>query len=58
MRGMTNELTIGERVAWYRRRRGMSQEVLAAIVERTVDWVRRSRIRWMCRWAICSPSPR
>jgi transcriptional regulator with XRE-family HTH domain len=39
MRGMTNELTIGERVAWYRRRRGMSQEVLAAIVERTVDWV-------------------
>jgi transcriptional regulator with XRE-family HTH domain len=39
VRGMTNELTIGERVAWYRRRRGMSQEVLAAIVERTVDWV-------------------
>jgi len=39
MRGMTNRLTIGERVAWYRRRRGMSQEVLAGIVGRTVDWL-------------------
>ncbi len=36
---MTNHLTIGERVAWYRRRRGMSQEVLAGLVGRTVDWV-------------------
>jgi transcriptional regulator with XRE-family HTH domain len=39
MRGMTNQLTIGERVAWYRRRRGMSQEVLAGLVGRTVDWL-------------------
>ncbi|WP_344616675.1 helix-turn-helix transcriptional regulator [Dactylosporangium salmoneum] len=39
MRGMTNNLTIGERVAWYRRRRGMSQEVLAGRVDRTVDWL-------------------
>jgi transcriptional regulator with XRE-family HTH domain len=39
MRGMTNNLTIGERVAWYRRRRGMSQEVLADMVGRTVDWL-------------------
>ena len=39
MRGMTNRLTIGERVAWYRRRRGMSQEVLAGLVARTVDWL-------------------
>src|SRR3954471_10633772 len=39
MRGMTENLTIGERVAWYRRRRGMSQEVLAGIVGRTVDWL-------------------
>lgn len=39
MRGMTNTLTIGERVAWYRRRRGMSQEVLAGLVGRTVDWL-------------------
>ncbi|MGH3680143.1 MAG: helix-turn-helix domain-containing protein [Natronosporangium sp.] len=36
---MTNTLTIGERIAWYRRRRGMSQEVLAGLVERTVDWL-------------------
>ncbi|MFC7480306.1 multiprotein-bridging factor 1 family protein [Luedemannella flava] len=39
MRGMTNTLTIGERVAWYRRRRGMSQDVLAGLVGRTVDWL-------------------
>jgi transcriptional regulator with XRE-family HTH domain len=39
MRGMTNTLTIGERVAWYRRRRGMSQEVLAGLVDRTEDWL-------------------
>jgi len=36
---MTNTLTIGERVAWYRRRRGMSQEVLAGLVDRTTDWL-------------------
>lgn len=39
MRGMTTNLTIGERVAWYRRRRGISQEVLAGRVGRTVDWL-------------------
>lgn len=39
MRGMTTNLTIGERVAWYRRRRGMSQDVLAGLVGRTVDWL-------------------
>jgi transcriptional regulator with XRE-family HTH domain len=36
---MTNTLTIGERVAWYRRRRGLSQEVLAGLVDRTADWL-------------------
>ncbi|MFI7548027.1 helix-turn-helix domain-containing protein [Actinoplanes sp. NPDC049599] len=36
---MTTKLTIGERVAWYRRRRGMSQEVLAGLVGRTSDWL-------------------
>ncbi|MFE3328543.1 helix-turn-helix domain-containing protein [Streptomyces sp. NPDC059176] len=36
---MTTNLTIGERVAWYRRRRGMSQEVLAGLVGRTIDWL-------------------
>ncbi len=39
MRGIGQALTIGERVAWYRRRRGMSQEVLAGLVSRTVDWL-------------------
>jgi transcriptional regulator with XRE-family HTH domain len=39
MRGIGEELTVGERIAWYRRRRGMSQEVLAGIVGRTVDWL-------------------
>ena len=32
MRGITTALTIGERIAWYRQRRGMSQEVLANFV--------------------------
>lgn len=32
-------LTIGERIAWKRRRRGMSQEVLAGLVGRTADWL-------------------
>lgn len=39
MRGMTQQLTIGERVAWYRHRRGMSQEVVAGLVGRTADWL-------------------
>lgn len=39
MRGMTENLTVGERVAWYRRRRGMSQEALAGLVGRTGDWL-------------------
>ncbi|MFF9896146.1 helix-turn-helix domain-containing protein [Streptomyces longispororuber] len=36
---MTQHLTIGERVAWYRHRRGLSQEVLAGLVGRTPDWL-------------------
>ncbi|MFJ4771526.1 helix-turn-helix domain-containing protein [Streptomyces uncialis] len=36
---MTENLTTGERVAWYRRRRGLSQEVLAGLVGRTTDWL-------------------
>ncbi|MCW3843904.1 helix-turn-helix domain-containing protein [Micromonospora yasonensis] len=39
MRPTTNTLTIGERVAWYRRRRGLSQEVLAGLIGRTADWL-------------------
>lgn len=36
---MTTNLTIGERIAFYRRRRGISQEVLADFVGRTSDWL-------------------
>ncbi|MGY3515090.1 helix-turn-helix domain-containing protein [Micromonospora sp. PTRAS2] len=39
MRGRTHNLTIGERVAWYRYRRGLSQEVLAGLIGRTADWL-------------------
>ncbi len=39
MRGMTENLTIGERVRYVRRRRGMSQEALAGFVGRTADWL-------------------
>lgn len=39
MRGMTTQFTVGERIAWYRRRRGLSQEVLAGRVGRTADWL-------------------
>lgn len=39
MRGMTDGLGIGERVKWYRLRRGLSQEVLADRVGRTADWL-------------------
>ncbi len=65
MRGMTEKLTIGERVAWYRRRRGMSQEVLAGLVGRTADWLQGPRTTELsltaCRlsvpWLRCSMSP-
>ncbi|NMO93516.1 helix-turn-helix domain-containing protein [Actinomycetospora sp. TBRC 11914] len=36
---MTESLTIGERVAFYRRRRGLSQSVVAGLVGRTEDWL-------------------
>lgn len=36
---MAEALTVGERVGWYRRRRGMPQEVLAGLVGRTADWL-------------------
>jgi transcriptional regulator with XRE-family HTH domain len=39
MRGETVRLTIGERISWYRRRRGLSQRVLADLVGRTEDWL-------------------
>jgi transcriptional regulator with XRE-family HTH domain len=36
---MTENLTIGERVRYYRTRRGISQDVLAGLVGRTEDWL-------------------
>jgi transcriptional regulator with XRE-family HTH domain len=39
MREIGRDLTIGERVAWYRNRRGLTQEVLAGLVGRTADWL-------------------
>lgn len=41
MRGMTDDMTIGERVAFYRHRRGLTQSVLAGLVGRTEDWLRK-----------------
>jgi transcriptional regulator with XRE-family HTH domain len=38
---MTDGMTIGERVAFYRKRRGMPQLVLAGLVGRTEDWMRK-----------------
>lgn len=34
-------MTIGQRVAFYRRRRGLSQEVLAGLVGKTAEWLRK-----------------
>jgi transcriptional regulator with XRE-family HTH domain len=39
MRGAGDQLSIGERIAFYRRRRGLSQAVLANLVGRTEDWL-------------------
>lgn len=36
---MTTDLTIGERIAFYRRRRGISQTVLADMIGRSADWL-------------------
>lgn len=35
----TDEATVGERVAFYRRRRGITQEVLAGLLGRSVEWL-------------------
>jgi hypothetical protein len=39
VKGFGNQLTTGQRVAYYRRRRGVSQEVLAGLVGKTQSWV-------------------
>jgi transcriptional regulator with XRE-family HTH domain len=39
VRGAGDPLTIGERVAFYRRRRGLAQATLAGLVGRSEDWL-------------------
>src|ERR671910_2660548 len=39
MRGAGDQLSVGERVAFYRRRRGLTQAVLAGLVGRSEDWL-------------------
>lgn len=39
MRGAGDPLTIGERIAFYRRRRGLPQATLAGLVGRSEDWL-------------------
>lgn len=39
MRGAGDQMTVGERIRFYRRRRGLTQEVLANLVGRKVDWL-------------------
>lgn len=39
MRGDDKQLSIGQRIGYFRRRRGMSQEVLASLVGRTANWL-------------------
>lgn len=39
MRGAGDQLSIGERIAFYRRRRGLTQAVLASLVGRSEDWL-------------------
>src|SRR4051812_6200311 len=39
MRGAGDPLTVGERIAFYRRRRGLAQSTLAGLVGRSEDWL-------------------
>ncbi|MPZ63960.1 MAG: hypothetical protein GEU83_00015 [Pseudonocardiaceae bacterium] len=56
MRGMTEHLAIGDRIAFHRRRRGQSQEVLAGLVGRTEDW-HSCRCTGRCSSPARSPRP-
>lgn len=38
---LTDDATVGQRVAFYRRRKGITQEVLAGLVGRSVEWLAR-----------------
>ena len=37
--GIDDEVTVGERIAFYRRRRGITQEVLSGLLGRSVEWL-------------------
>ncbi len=39
MRGAGDQLSVGDRIAFYRRRRGLTQRVLADLVGRSEDWL-------------------
>ena len=39
MRGAGDQFSVGERIAFYRRRRGLTQAVLAGLVGRSEDWL-------------------
>lgn len=39
MRGAGDRLSVGERIAFYRRRRGLTQRVLSGLVGRSEDWL-------------------
>ncbi|MEU6675629.1 helix-turn-helix transcriptional regulator [Streptomyces sp. NPDC046925] len=39
MRGLGDHLSIGERIAFYRKRRSYTQEVLAGLVGHSTDWL-------------------
>lgn len=39
MRGAGDHLSVGERIAFYRRRRGLTQAILAGLVGRSEDWL-------------------
>src|SRR5690348_1080572 len=39
MRGAGDHLSVGERIAFYRQRRGLTQRTLGALVDRSEEWV-------------------
>ena len=39
MHGLGDHLSIGQRIAFYRKRRGYTQEVLSGLVGRSTDWL-------------------
>lgn len=48
---LTEEATAGKRVAFYRRRQWITQEVLAGLLGRSVEWLAQLPVRWAA-WAV------